>query len=269
MDFIKIIVPLLVAALTATAGIVAYLFQKRADRQNELVKLRQEKYQFFLDSFQNHIDNQSDESHQQYLKALLALFVVASDQVICSIGNLQKYLADTSNHGNKRDMVKVGKLLTASMKAMRNDCFEKSKLDQQKMLDILPIEGVNGEENFHNKREEKNRIELTDSGHQLIEKRIIDAKEGVGGEKNPDNEDTGERKNKMESLVDSGHQMIEKRIIDAEKSIMSNYENLMKIGNPPGRNTADIAFITYLAKSLSGLSDSQISILRSEGILTI
>ena len=251
MDALKIIIPVLVAIFTAIAGIVAYLVQKKADRKNELIKLRQDKYQTLLDSFQNHIANETKESHTQYQKAVLSLFVVASDKVLVAVGNLQSYLADTSTTNQFRDMTKVGELFAVALKEMRKDCFEESNLSNPQMLEILPFEGIQSESTID---------EYSTKSKWMVEKRLTQ-------DKNNTIISHDEEKEMVSS--DSGVQAIEKRMIEAHKNIIHNYEELVRVGNQPGRNTANIAFITYIAKSLSTLPDEQIELLRSEGILTI
>jgi hypothetical protein len=66
-----------------------------------------------------------------------------------------------------------------------------------------------------------------------------------------------------------GLQSIDAIIAQARESIVKNYTELVRIGNPPGTNTAQIAFIAYMAKSISGLSKEQLQTLRDRGLLTI
>ncbi len=56
---------------------------------------------------------------------------------------------------------------------------------------------------------------------------------------------------------------------DFENSVRNNYEELVKNGNTPGPETVQLAFITYMAKSLSTLPAESIKTLRENGILKI
>lgn len=64
-------------------------------------------------------------------------------------------------------------------------------------------------------------------------------------------------------------QEVEALIQQARMSTLEKYKELIRVGNPPGQNTAQIAFIIYIAKSISSLQKDQIEHLRSQGILTI
>lgn len=67
---------------------------------------------------------------------------------------------------------------------------------------------------------------------------------------------------------DSGTQAVEQLLEEAKRTTLQNYNGLVQAGNPPGQNTAQTAFIVYMAKSLSSLSKSQLEHLRSQGVLT-
>lgn len=56
---------------------------------------------------------------------------------------------------------------------------------------------------------------------------------------------------------------------NTREAVLRNYEELTRNGNPPGTNTMQIAFLTYMAASLSALDRQQISILRANGVLRI
>ncbi len=50
-------------------------------------------------------------------------------------------------------------------------------------------------------------------------------------------------------------------------SIESNYEELIKIGNPEGEKTLRLSYIVFMAKSISSLSKENIQKLRRDGVL--
>lgn len=246
---ISIFIPVIVVVITASMGILTYLFQKRTDRRNELIKLRQLEYRKYLDAFQTTINENSKESLGDYHKTLLNLFVVASDQVISAVGNLNKYMAETSPGSVKeRDILKVGELLAISLKAMRKDCFEKSELMDKDVRNILPYQGM---------------TESTLQGLDEVGKNFKLKSINLSFSKSDD----PLRENNMEN--DAGILAIENQINEAKKSILHNYKELVRIGNPPGANTAQTAFIVYLASSLSTLTADQLNVLKSQGILNI
>jgi hypothetical protein len=49
--------------------------------------------------------------------------------------------------------------------------------------------------------------------------------------------------------------------------ISVNYDELVRVGNPEGENTAKLSMIVYMAKSLSTLPEIQLTYLRENGIL--
>ena len=135
-------VPILIALLTAVAGMVTYLFQKKADRKNDLIKLRQQEYRKFIAAFQNNVEKNTPESLGAYHEAMYSLFVVASDPVIRAVGDLNAYLALTSAPSANRDVHKIGDLLADMFREMRKDCFEKSHLQDDEVKNLLPIAGI-------------------------------------------------------------------------------------------------------------------------------
>ena len=67
---------------------------------------------------------------------------------------------------------------------------------------------------------------------------------------------------------DAGALYVDLILEQARQITLRNYCELLRVGNPPGANTAEIAFIVYMAKSLSTLPKAQLDHLRSQGILT-
>ncbi len=58
-------------------------------------------------------------------------------------------------------------------------------------------------------------------------------------------------------------------IDSARHDVFENYKKLLQNGNPPGMNTMQISFISYMAASISSLEASQLSFLRKNGVLRI
>lgn len=112
----KEFIPVLVVVLTTLAGLMTYVFQKRTDRRNELVKMRQEEYRKFIDAFQTTVNENTEKSLGEYHKSMLKLFVVASDRVITAVGNLNAYMADTSRNRGERNMPEVGQRWAVAIK---------------------------------------------------------------------------------------------------------------------------------------------------------
>lgn len=236
-------IPLLVALITAIAGMITYLVQKRADRRGDLVRLRQTAYRDYLEAFQKHVNDHTLDSLGQYHMAALNLFVIASDPVLLAMGNFQKYMAETSpGKSRRRDMAKVGELLAMVLKAMRADCFERSFLSIDQVRNLLPIEGMNVE-----------KPGLAPHLSCLVGSKVM-------SEYPAETEMTN---------VDEGDAYLEHFLGGLKHDLIGNYHELLRIGNPPNVNTAQIAVIAYMAKSISNLSPEQIERLRRDRILTI
>jgi hypothetical protein len=55
----------------------------------------------------------------------------------------------------------------------------------------------------------------------------------------------------------------------ARHDVLENYKQLLRNGNPPGMNTMQISFISYMAAGVSSLGESQLAALRKNGILRL
>jgi hypothetical protein len=92
-------VPMSVAVVTALLGVVAYYVQKKADRKSELLNLRREAYQNFIQAFQLNIEFSTRETLANYHVYLMRLFAIANDDVIRTAGALNRYL---EKHRNRK-----------------------------------------------------------------------------------------------------------------------------------------------------------------------
>ena len=79
---------------------------------------------------------------------------------------------------------------------------------------------------------------------------------------------TNERQNAMQNEWDLDSDLAA-RTQDFRQSVLNNYNELVRVGNPQGANTLQIACIVYMARSLSTLPPDSIQKLRDDNILSI
>ncbi|TAK46726.1 MAG: hypothetical protein EPO23_13775 [Xanthobacteraceae bacterium] len=131
---------IIVALITISGGILSYTYQRRVDRRNQLIEIRRTAYRTYLAAFMDQILKPTTETQQHLLKCEFDLFVVASDRTIKSVSSFSRYGIDTSFEKNARDTTLYKKLLAECLLAMRQDCFEKSKLLGDEVLALMPME---------------------------------------------------------------------------------------------------------------------------------
>jgi hypothetical protein len=136
------IIPIAVAAFTVIGGLFTYLFQKRKDRLEDLIKTRRSEYRKWVQALYDALSEADPTSAAKFNQTTNDLFLFASDAVMKAVGDFKHYLALTSRGGSPRDMHVVGTLLARVIREMRNDCFEATKLTEAEIRNILPIEGV-------------------------------------------------------------------------------------------------------------------------------
>ena len=138
-------IPLLVA-LVATAGAsLAYVFQKHADRKHELITRRRQTYSDFLAA----LNKQITHGHLANLISLnvkrAEMFLVASDNVATSTGKFFEYQYKTNQEeslqgsANNESINLTLRYYAEMVLAMRQDCFEKSKLNIDQTINCMPV----------------------------------------------------------------------------------------------------------------------------------
>jgi hypothetical protein len=134
-------VPILAACVTLAGGFATYIFQKRRDRREDLIKTRRAEYRNWVKAIYKIADD--PKALGEFNQATGELFLFASDEVIRRVGEFKEYAAITSlPDGRHRDMREFGRLLANAILAMRTDSFEKTGLTIAEIRNLLPIQGV-------------------------------------------------------------------------------------------------------------------------------
>lgn len=136
------VIPLIVAAVTVIGGLLTYLFQKRKDRREDLIKTRRSEYRKWVQSLYDTLIDPTLNDGDKFNQVTTDLFLYASDEVIQAVGKFKYYMATTSPGKLNRDMREVGDLLARVIREMRSDCFENTKLTEAEIRNLLPIQGV-------------------------------------------------------------------------------------------------------------------------------
>ena len=134
-------IPVLVSVLTVILGAITYLFQKRRDRFEDLIKTRRSEYRKWIQNLYNILATDKPNALLDFNMSTNDLFLFASDAVMLAVGEFKKYMSKTSPGGEERNMKTVGALLANVVEQMRNDCFEKTNLPNTAIREILPIQG--------------------------------------------------------------------------------------------------------------------------------
>jgi hypothetical protein len=136
------IIPIVVAATTVIAGCGTYLFQKRTDRREELIKIRRSEYRKWIQAIYDLTGDSESDTLKKFNQSTNDLFMFGSDRVVQAVGNFTHYMSITSPGGLPRDMKEAGNLLSRVVKEMRKDCFEVTELTETEIRNILPIQGM-------------------------------------------------------------------------------------------------------------------------------
>lgn len=133
--------PLLIAVLSVAGAAGTYAYQRRVDRKSALVEMRRAAYRNYLTAFFAMSDSPEmvDDIRRRYYQSEVDLLVVGSGSVIQTAGKLSNYYAATNHDRFNRDAAEVRRLVAEICKAMRADCFEKSKLSIDEIRAIVPI----------------------------------------------------------------------------------------------------------------------------------
>jgi hypothetical protein len=129
------------AMLTLVSGLFTYSFQRRADRRNQLIEIRRTAYRAYLSALMDQINAPTKDTLNLLLKCEFELFAVASDTTIRKIATFANYMIATSyENKNKRDHALHKQQLAEVLLAMRNDCFEKTRLSIEEASQLLPMQ---------------------------------------------------------------------------------------------------------------------------------
>ena len=134
--------PLVLTLVTVFSGLVVYVFQKRRDRIEDLIKIRRVEYRKWIQSLYEVVSTNDQRHIDEFNKTTNDLFLYASDTVMMAVGAFKHYMAITSRERKSRDMKTAGALLAKVVKEMRNDCFDSTNLPESEIRNMLPIEGV-------------------------------------------------------------------------------------------------------------------------------
>ncbi len=87
-----------------------------------------------------HLFEQSSASDIAVNVLRLKLSAVASDGVVRKLGEMTKYMSDTSfARAGERNPDRIEELLSNVILEMRRDCFEESELQSPDMTKLLPL----------------------------------------------------------------------------------------------------------------------------------
>lgn len=133
--------PVAIALLTLGGAAATYAYQRSVDRKTALVELRHAAYRSYLHSFMAMSDSPKriEEIRRAYYQAEVELLVVGSDDVVKSVGALSRFYMDTNADRLNRDVGEVRRLVAEVCRAMRADCFEKTKLTNDEVRALVPI----------------------------------------------------------------------------------------------------------------------------------
>ena len=133
--------PLLLAIITAFAGLGGYAWNKRIDRRHALIELRRNAYRSYLNAFIAMSDSPQsiDEIRRRYYQSEVELLVVGSDAVVQAVGKLSGFYAATNDDRFNRDASEVRRLVAEICRAMRADCYEKTELSIEEIQALVPI----------------------------------------------------------------------------------------------------------------------------------
>ena len=140
-----------IVALIATIGAAAtYAWQKKLERRNEFLKQRREAYTALIVALNRQITNKSPDSLLQLNEARAECFLVSSDEVAKSTGRFfqstKKVAKEEKLQGTASDPKGMLKYYADMVLAMRQDCFEASKLTIAETVDCMPVEYSNDRE---------------------------------------------------------------------------------------------------------------------------
>ncbi len=130
--------------ITVIGGIIAYAIQKSIDRRTTIASMRRDCYSEFLDTWlMRHIGKSTPKVESRYSRLRLRLYVISSDEVIRAFFKISSYLDKAGKRVltvEEANMLK--KLLAEFILAMRQDCYEKSRLHADEVTKFMPIKGV-------------------------------------------------------------------------------------------------------------------------------
>jgi hypothetical protein len=137
--------PAIATIATVSGGVIAYIFQKRADIKTELIKNRREVYKSLLEKFHERISISTLHPNDPKVKELdlelnaitITALLYSSDNVAREIGPFRRMLA---NDIKVEGIVKLERF-SKMVLAMRKDCFQKSIITEEEMSQLLPLIG--------------------------------------------------------------------------------------------------------------------------------
>lgn len=132
--------PVVVALIGATALLIGYVYQKRAERRNHLFETKRKAYREYLNAWSMNAVGTAPDKAAKLVASQIDLFIVASDPVMKAVANLFNYTAENPPGSPGRDKATLKARLGELVLAMRRDCFEKSELELDEIVGLLPID---------------------------------------------------------------------------------------------------------------------------------
>ncbi len=141
-------IPVIVTVVATMGAAIVYLWQKHADRKNELLLQRRKAYTELLVALNQQVTNQCLDNLTKLNEKRAEVFLVASDKVVKSTGlffeQTKRVSEEVGLQGSANNPRKMLDHYAEMALAMRADCFEKSKLDIATAVEYMPI-GYSGE----------------------------------------------------------------------------------------------------------------------------
>lgn len=105
------------------------------------MELRRTAYRGYLNAFIAMSDSPEriEDVRRRYYQSEVELLIVGSDNVVQQVGALSRFYAETNHDRFNRDASEVRRLVAAVCRAMRTDCFERSKLTNEEVQALVPI----------------------------------------------------------------------------------------------------------------------------------
>jgi hypothetical protein len=129
-------IPLSVATITIVAGMGAYAWNKKIDRNHALIELRRSLYRDFIFSIIEVSESNNGQNElAAYRKKLVELHLLGSDEVIRACEDFISLYRSEKSVGKDERALRFARLEMA----MRRDCYEKTEITVQELKLNLPV----------------------------------------------------------------------------------------------------------------------------------
>lgn len=124
------------AMIVVIGGAFAYQRQKKIDRLEALIEQRKKVYKRFIDSVFEHAEMRNTETRYAYDFSKSEMMLIASDRVLEEMVSLQEMITMDDNATGPID---VGYASLSVIREMRKDCYESTKITDDKLAYISGI----------------------------------------------------------------------------------------------------------------------------------